>query len=167
MALLLDEIEWGEPILPRVADLAWEATIKRSGAPLGEAERRVSRVKWVRETCLWVLTYRSREIPERLSMMGAMVAAQEVSCRSCYGALRATMKMLGYSELVISRLERGVRVAELDAKDDAFVTLCRKLARSRPWPSPLDKDALVALAVHLRLSTKWRSSWRWDASTPG
>jgi hypothetical protein len=35
MALLLDEIEWGEPILPRVADAAWEATIKRRGAPLG------------------------------------------------------------------------------------------------------------------------------------
>ena len=86
MAQLLNEIEWGEPILPRVADPEWEATIKRRGAPLGEAEQRVSPIKWIRETCLWVLTYRAREIPERLSTMGAMVAAQEVSCRYCYGA---------------------------------------------------------------------------------
>jgi hypothetical protein len=106
---LLNEIEWGEPILPRVSDPEWEATIKRRGAPLGEAEQRVSPIKWIRETCLWVLTYRAREIPERLSTMGAMVAAQEVSCRYCYGALRASMKMLGYSESTISRIERDVR----------------------------------------------------------
>ena len=66
MAQLLNEIEWGEPILPRVSDPEWEATIKRRGAPLGEAEQRVSPIKWIRETCLWVLTYRAREIPRAL-----------------------------------------------------------------------------------------------------
>jgi len=145
MAPLLNEIEWGEPILPRVADPEWEATIKRRGAPLGEAEQRVSPIKWVREACLWVLTYRAREIPERLSTMGAMVAAQEVSCRYCYGALRASMKMLGYSESTISRIERDVRVAELEPREHAFVSLCRKLARSRPRPAAPDKAALLAL----------------------
>ena len=145
MALLLNEIEWGEPILPRVADPAWEAAIKRRGAPVGEAEQRVSPIKWIREACLWVLTYRAREIPERLSTMGAMVAAQEVSCRYCYGALRASMKILGYSESMIGRIERDVRVSELNPREHAYVSLCRKLARSRPRPAGPDKAALLAL----------------------
>lgn len=78
-------------------------------------------------------------------MMGAMVAAQEVSCRYCYGALRAAMKMLGYSESTISRIERDVRLAELEPREQAFVSLCRKLARSRPRPAAADKEALLAL----------------------
>lgn len=145
MALLLNEIEWSEPILPRVADPAWEAAIKRSGAPLGECEQRVSPSIWIRELCLWVLTYRARDVPERLSTMGAMVAAQENACRYCYGALRAAMKMLGYSESTIGRIERDLRVAELDAKAQGYVAFCRKLARSRPRPARADRDALIAL----------------------
>ena len=145
MALLLNEIEWSEPILPRVADPAWEATIKRRGAPLGEAEQRVSPSLWIREACLWVLTYRARDLSERLATIGAMVAAQENACRYCYGALRASMKVLGYSESTISRIERDVRVTELDAKEHAFVAFCRKLARSRPRPARADREALVAL----------------------
>lgn len=146
MALLLGEIEWGEPILPRVADPAWEATIRRRGAPaVGEAEMRTSPSVWIRELCLWVLTYRARDVPERLATMGAMVAAQEDACRYCYGALRASMKMLGWSEATISRIERDVRIAELDAKEQAFVSFCRKLARSRPRPAHRDREALIAL----------------------
>ena len=145
MALLLNEIEWGEPILPRVPDPSWEATIKRRGAPLGECEQRVSPSVWIRELCLWVLTYRARDLPERLATMGAMVSAQETACRYCYGALRAAMKLLGYSESMIGRIERDLRVAELDAAEQGYVDFCRKLARSRPRPARADRDALVAL----------------------
>lgn len=143
MALLLNEIEWSEPILPRVADADWEATIKRRGAPLGDAERRVSPSRWVREIGLWVLTYRASELSERLFNMGSMVAAQENACRYCYGALRASMKMLGFSEASIGRVEREVRLAELEPKEQAFLAFCRKLARSRPRPSRADRDALI------------------------
>jgi hypothetical protein len=30
MALLLNEIQWGEPLLPLVADPAWEAEVAKS-----------------------------------------------------------------------------------------------------------------------------------------
>ena len=55
------------------------------------------------------------------------------------------MKMLGYSESTISRIERDVRLAELEPREHAFVSLCRKLARSRPRPAAPDKEALLAL----------------------
>ncbi|MCO5122489.1 MAG: hypothetical protein M9915_01930 [Rhizobacter sp.] len=145
MALLLSEIEWSAPILPRVDDPAWVATIKRRGAPLGECEQRVASSPWIRELCLWVLTYRARDLSERLATMGAMVSAQENACRYCYGALRAAMKMLGYSEATIGRIERDLRIAELDAKAQGYVAFCRKLARARPRPARAEREALIAL----------------------
>ena len=144
-ALLLDEIVWGDPVLPLVPDADWEATIRRRGAPLGQAERRVSPNRWVRELSLWVLTYRARDVPERLSAMGGMVAAQETACRYCYGALRATMKMLGFSESQIGRVERDVRAADLDPRERAYVQFCRTLARARPRPGRAELDTLAGL----------------------
>lgn len=153
MAQLLDEIQWGEPLLPPTADPAWEAEIRRRGAQVAEVDRRVATNPWLREACLAVSTYRPSEIPQRLFNIGALVTAQENSCRYCYGANRAFMKILGYSETFISHIERDLHVAELDDRERGFVAFCRNLARSRPRPAKADRDALVKLgyspmAVH-------------------
>lgn len=153
MAQLLANIEWSEPILPPVVDAAWEAEIRRRGAQVSEADRRVAPNPWLREACLDLTTYHASELPQRLFHIGMMVTAQENSCRYCYGANRAYMKILGYSESFISRIERDVHMAELDDKERAFIAFCRNLARSRPRPAKADRDALVQLgyaplAVH-------------------
>jgi alkylhydroperoxidase family enzyme len=145
VATLLHEIAWGDPLLPVVPDAQWEATIRGRGAPLGQAERRVSPNRWVRELSLWVLTYRARDVPERLSAMGGMVCAQEAACRYCYGALRASMKLLGYTEAQIARVEGDVRAAELDPRERAYVQFCRSLARARPRPGRAELDSLTAV----------------------
>jgi alkylhydroperoxidase family enzyme len=153
MAQLLAEIPWGESLLPPVSDPAWEAEIKRRGGQVAEVDRRVAPNAWLREACLGLTTYRASAIPDRLFHIGAMVTSQENSCRYCYGANRAYMKILGYSESFISRIERDAHLAELDDKERAFIAFCRNLARSRPRPSRADRDALVQLgysqlAVH-------------------
>ena len=145
MAALLDEIQWGEPIVPAVADAAWEAEIKRRGGRVGEVDRRVAPNPWLREACLGVATYHPSEVPQKLFNIGALVTAQENSCRYCYGANRAYMKILGYSEAFISRLERDAHLAELDDRERGFVAFCRNLARSRPRPARADRDRLIAL----------------------
>jgi alkylhydroperoxidase family enzyme len=153
MAQLLDEIQWGEPILPAVADPAWEAEIKRRGGRVFGVDRRVAPLPWLREACLGMTTYRPSEVSQRLFTLGAMVTAQENSCRYCYGANRAFLKILGYSESFISRLERDAHVAELDDRERGFIAFCRNLARSRPRPAKAERDALIKLgyaplAVH-------------------
>jgi len=153
MAQLLNDIPWAEPILPPVSDASWEAEIKRRGAQVGEVDRRVAPLGWLREACVGLVTYRPVEVPQRLFHIGAMVTAQENSCRYCYGANRAFLKVLGYSEAFISRIERDLHMAELDDKERAYIAFCRNLARSRPRPSRSARDGLVALgytplAVH-------------------
>lgn len=145
MAQLLGEIEWGEPILLPVADPAWEAEIKRRGAQVGEADRRVAPSLWLREACLNVATYHPRHISQRLMNIGMLVTAQENSCRYCYGANRAYMKIQGYSESFISRIEHDVHMAELDDMERGFIAFCRNLARSRPRPAKAAREALIKL----------------------
>ena len=145
MAQLLNEIAWGRPILPAVSDPAWEAEVKRRVGHVGEIDRRAAPNPWVREICASLVGYRPAAMPPRLFNIGAMVTAQENSCRYCYGANRALMKVLGHSESFISRLERDATLAELDERGRAFIAFCRNLARSRPRPMKSDFDALVAL----------------------
>jgi hypothetical protein len=55
MAQLLNEIVWGEPILPAVSDPAWEAEVKRRVGHVGEIDRRTAANPWVREICASVV----------------------------------------------------------------------------------------------------------------
>jgi len=145
MSQLLNEIQWGEPILQPITDLAWEAEVKRRAGRVGEIDRRVAPNKWLREACVALSCYRPSHISQRLFNIGSLVTAQENSCRYCYGANRAFMKILGYSESFISRIERDAHVAELDDKERAFIAFCRNLARSRPRPAREERDKLIRL----------------------
>ncbi len=153
MALALHEIKWSDPILPARPDPAWEAEVKRRGGRVGEVDRRIAPSPWVREAGFSVLNYRPSAMPQRLYVICALVTAQENSCRYCYGANRAYMKILGYSESFISRLERDVQMAELEERERACIDFYRNLARSRPRPPRRERDKLIdigysALAVN-------------------
>lgn len=145
MAALLNEIEWGEPLVSARPDLIWEAEIKRRGGQVFEIDRRIAPNHWLREVALGLTVYRPVAMPMRLYHIGATVTAQENACRYCYGANRAYMKILGYSEDFIRRMERDLHLAELDEKFRAFIAFCRSLARSRPRPSRAATDHLVEM----------------------
>lgn len=133
------------PLLQPAGDTAWEAVVKKRVGRVSEVDRRVASSPWIRQICLDIASFRPFAMPMRLVAIGAMVTAQENSCRYCYGANRAFLKILGYSEAFISRIERDMYLAELDERDRAFIAFCRNLARSRPRPAKSDRDALVAL----------------------
>ncbi len=145
MAQLLHEIPWGQSILPTISDPTWEAEVKRRAGQVSQADRRVAANPWVRELCVSIVSYRPVAMPARLFNIGALVTAQENACRYCYGAHRAYLKVLGYSESFISRLEREATLAELDEQARASIAFCRSLARSRPRPMKAECEALVAL----------------------
>lgn len=145
MAQLLNEIEWGAPLVPPVVVPEWEAEAKQRYGGASDYLRRVAPVPWLRETCAsWVL-YPLSELPVRLADLMFLVVSQENACRYCYGAARAHMRILGYSERVIGQIEREVQLAELDDKDQAFIRFCRNLARSNPRPARAQREELVRL----------------------
>jgi alkylhydroperoxidase family enzyme len=145
MAVALNEIKWSDPILPARPDPAWEAEVKRRGGRVGAVDQHVASSPWLREAGFSVMSYRPSAMPERLYRICSLVTAQENACRYCYGANRAYMKILGYSESFISRLERDVQMAELEERDRACIEFYRNLARSRPRPAAKERDKLVEL----------------------
>jgi alkylhydroperoxidase family enzyme len=145
MAVLLSEIQWGDPVLPVAHDVEWEAELKRRGVPAMEVDRRIAPVRWLRETAYEATTFLPVTLPERLFRIGNMVTAQENSCRYCYGANRAYLRVIGYSDSFIQQVEREAQIAELDDKERSYIAFCRSLARSRPRPAAAERAALLVI----------------------
>jgi len=146
MPTLLNEIEWSDPILPVVDDEEWEKQVRHElGGQRPDLMMIVSPSKWLRNVCLKWPRYVPQEFSQRLADIATLVCAQENTCRYCYGVARAQLKLFGYSENLISHIEQGMHLAELDEKERAFIQFCRSLARSSPRPPKKDRDRLIEL----------------------
>jgi alkylhydroperoxidase family enzyme len=145
MANLINEMEWGEPILPRFEDHEWETEVKAELGMVPDLMTRVSRSHWLRNACLNWERLPVKEMPVRLRDIGALVTAQENACRYCYGVARSQMRLFGYSEKMISNIEREMQLAEMDERDSSFIQFCRNLSRSNPRPAKSDRDKLIRL----------------------
>jgi AhpD family alkylhydroperoxidase len=143
MAQLLGEIEWGEALLPPVIVPEWETEAKQRFAGSSDYLRRVAPVPWLRRTCAMWQLYPIQHVPLRLADLIFLVVSQENSCRYCYGAARAHLRIVGYSERAISQIERELQLAELDEKDQTFLRFCRQLARSNPRPAQAERDEML------------------------
>jgi alkylhydroperoxidase family enzyme len=139
----LNEIPWAEPLLPPDMDPAWEAELKRRGGNGSEVDRRIAPLPWLREACLGINIGQASELSAHLFNVASLVTAQENACRYCYGANRAYLKFLGYSESYIRRIEQEVHLADLNERERALVSFCRSLARSRPRPPRAELEALL------------------------
>lgn len=145
MAQLLNQIEWGEPILPSVRVSEWESEIKADIGFIPDFLTRVSRSPWLRKVCLIWSRVPVKEFPRHLADIAALVVAQENACRYCYGIARSQMRLFGYSEEMISNIERDRHLAELDEKERYFIRFCRNLSRSNPRPPKEDLKKLIEL----------------------
>ncbi len=141
----MNEIEWSEPTISKVHDEEWEAEVKADIGKVGDIHIRTSRSPWLRNTILKWPRYEVKEFPRKFADICSLVAAQENACRYCFGVARSWMRLWGYSELMISNIERNVQMAELDEKERAFIRFCRNLSRSNPKPPKHDRDELLRL----------------------
>lgn len=146
MLTQINEIEWGEPILPAVEDPEWEKQVRHElGGEAPDLMMIVAPSQWLRNASLKWPRYVPQEFPQRLADIATLVCAQENACRYCYGVARAQLKLFGYSEKLISKIEKGLHLAELDEKEHTFIQFCRNLARSSPRPPKKERDKLIEL----------------------
>jgi alkylhydroperoxidase family enzyme len=145
LARLLKEIPWGEPLVELVDDPEWNAEIMKKFGPKAMSYRYLAGSRWLREATVRGNAARSSYAPDRLCMLAILVTAQENSCRFCYGAARAFLKMMGLSEKEIDRIEHDVKTAGADEKEQELLHFCRDLSRSNPRPARAQLDRLVSL----------------------
>jgi uncharacterized peroxidase-related enzyme len=135
MALLVDQLQWSEPLVPAIDDPAWEAEVRGLMGMMPGSFRHTASSRWVRQTYLDAVRCRLPSLAPSEFELAGLVTSQENACRYCYGSARVRMKMIGFTDAMIDRIERNVQLVEAEPRERELVIFCRNLARSKPRPS--------------------------------
>lgn len=97
----------------------------------------------------WVVRSLARSVGKHFAYMPIpltdlipFVVSQDNSCRYCYGATRTILKVLGYTDESIDRLERDVHLVGISPAEQAALRFARRISQANPRPGAADLDAL-------------------------
>jgi len=149
MALLIDQLQWDQPLSPEVSDPAWEQEIAAlMGGMVPHPFKRVASSPWVRRAYLDCVRCPLGALGRPEAELAGLVTSQENACRYCYGSARVRMKMIGFSDEMIDRIERNVQLAEAEPRERELVMFCRNLARSKPRPSRAAREQMMKVGFN-------------------
>ena len=118
------------------------ATVRRSrGGYAPSWVARFAPLPWLVHTMNEMTAGQFASLPSRDFAFVALVVSRDNSCRFCYGAQRAMMRMLGYEASAIERLERD-ELIDSDPGSQLALDFARKLSRSSPRPDAAQLAAL-------------------------
>ena len=136
MPLLVDQLQWSEPLSPETHDPTWEAEVRGlMGGYLPGSLTRVASSVWVRRAYLDCVRAPIASLARSEIELAGLVTSQENACRYCYGSARVRMKMIGFTDEMIDRIERNIQLVEAEPRERELVQFARNLARSKPRPS--------------------------------
>jgi len=87
------------------------------------------------------------ELDAHLADLISLVVSQENSCRYCYAAVRAMLRIQGMSEARIQRLEQDLTRADLEPRWVAAMTFGRTQSRSAPAVASGARQALLGAGI--------------------
>ncbi len=144
--LLPGQIPWQDAaLIPARPDPEFARRVRKVVGEVPRLLPYVTGVPWLAETALAANGTSPRRLPWGIVHLVNLVVAQDNSCRYCYGAMRAMMKLAGYSEDTIRRIETELHTAPLSEADRAAIEFARKVSRANPRITAADVDALTRL----------------------
>lgn len=136
MPLLVDQLQWEQPLTPEFVDPAWDAEVRGVfGGFIPGVLKRTASSQWVRRAYLDFMRGPIDTLTSAELELAGLVTSQENACRYCYGSARVRMKMMGFTDEMVDRIERNVQLVEAEPRERELVQFCRNLARSKPRPS--------------------------------
>lgn len=144
MAGSVADMEWGSCwVDPVSVPPALAAEVRSStGGFLPAWATRLATVPWVVRAFAHISDERVAHIPPPLAGMVNLVVSQDNSCRYCYGATRALLKIQGFSDATIDHMERDLHLADLTPAEIAALQFARMVSQANPRPTPGDLAAL-------------------------
>src|SRR5262245_3438848 len=142
MANPLATMAWGECLVPRAAlpdDVA--AAMRRERGRVPTWAPRLAPLPWLARGLHEMTALQIAYLPVPTYALIALVVSRDNSCRFCYGAQRALMRILGYHLDAIDRLER-VELVDPDPSSQLALDFARKLSRGSPRPGVSELAAL-------------------------
>ena len=145
MVYSLGQIDWCDvPLLRPMPDPVWEREYAKRLGFVSTLGKYVTPVRWLMRADELMHSRVTPNVPVNLGALISLVVAMDSSCRHCYGAFRSMLKIMGYSEGVIRKLEESLAVNELARRDKVALEFARKVSRSAPRPSEADLRGLKA-----------------------
>lgn len=142
------EQPWPEPLVPPDSSPEIVQRLRRTIRIVPTLFQYFASVAWATDFAIaGELVFKPTVIRQRWADLALFTAAQENCCRVCYGAQRAFMRVMGYPDSWVDRLERDVQSADLDDRELAIIDFCRKLARSVPRPAASERTKLEAYGL--------------------
>ena len=141
---LMRDIEWEACFLePRSDPEFARRFVRETGRAQGGA-RYFSGIPWVADLMIELSVELERRVAldADLADFVGLVVSQDNSCRFCFAAARAFLRLLGVPERRIARLEQDLLTADFDARERAALDFARRVSRLNPPPGRDDFDAL-------------------------
>lgn len=132
------------PLVAAEVPTGLEAEAKRKLGFVPKLVTFVAASPWLPRAMLDIMALRYSHADPRLTRLVKVVASYENACRYCYGTARAILRLQGWSDAEIVRLEHDLQLAELSEDTRAVLDFVRVLTRANPRPARDRVDALVA-----------------------
>ncbi len=145
MSTTFATMEWDDALLPPglvPAPLRAEVRGMMGAVPAWVAH--VAPAPWFVRAMMRMLSKPVAFLPPRLCDLIALVVSQDNSCRYCFGIQRAIMRVLGYRESELARLERDHELADTTEAERAALDFARRISRANPRVSTTERNAVVA-----------------------
>jgi alkylhydroperoxidase family enzyme len=125
-------------------DPVWEREFTKRFGFTSSIAKYLTPVRWMLRADELMHSRVTPSVSVDLAALISLVVAMDSSCRFCYGAFRSMLKIMGYSEGVIRKLEESLAVNALTNKEKMALEFARKVSRSAPRPSEADLQELTA-----------------------
>src|SRR5262249_39006223 len=141
----LRAVPWGECLLEPLGDAETEQRIRAAtGRRLTPAVRHFVAPPWVAEAMSRLNTriLTRVHLDHDLADFAGRVVSPDNSCRYCYAAQRALLRIVGFSESRILRLEQDFAEGGFTPSEQAAFDYARRVSRATPLVMAADAESL-------------------------
>ena len=141
----LDTVEWEACLLEPVVDPAATRALRRELGFVPHGITFFLDSPWMRRVPLLLRSFFMPLVHVRpaFAEMIALVVSQDNACRYCYAATRSLLRILGYPEDRIRRLEEGLLTTDFDARERLALDFARRVSRASPLAAAADARPLL------------------------
>lgn len=143
-AAAVSSVEWGECLVPPAAvPREMEAEVRRVVGGVPGWLPRLAPCPWLVNAATAFVRRPIAFAPLDLCDLVSLTVSQDNSCRYCYGAQRAILRIHGFGDEYIDRLVRDFHVADLSPAERAALDFARRVTRADPRPGRGEFEAVV------------------------
>ena len=140
----MQDVEWEACLVPPRKDPELEREFRKTWGTVPPVARYLTHSPWLARILVRG-TFRHGQLVHidiRLAELIFLAVSQDNSCRYCFAAQRGSLRIQGFDEERIRRVEQAFASAEDDPRESLVLDYARKISQSNPPPTAADRVAL-------------------------